>query len=355
MSVWMAAPPEVHSALLNTGAGAGPMLAAAAAWASLSAHYASAAEELTMVEGAVQAGAWQGPSAESYVSAHLPYVAWLTQASADGAAMAAQHQSAAAAYVSAVAAMPPLAELAVNHTTHTALVATNFFGINTIPITLNEADYMRMWIQAATTMSAYQAGCAAALAAAPTTAPPPVLVKPGTGALDPALTTAQVAIPMGGIWELLLAIIAQTLAMLGQALRVALEFIAQAITWIWATMQPWLTGAYYLPLAAAASTAPLVTAISTAPLATAASTAHVVLATEGVVNATRTPANRPTGFGDVAIINPDLLPIDEVALNDIPLNEPQTLGGPFDDLEDVEDDIGNDESSDSDITDGELY
>lgn len=237
--IWMALPPEVHSTLLSSGAGAGTLLAAADAWAALSSEYATAAAELTTILGAVQAGSWDGQTATRYLAAHAPYLAWLMQAGANSASAAAQLQTAAGSYTAALAAMPTVAELAANRATLGVLVATNFFGINAIPIAVTEADYIRMWLQAATTMSVYQAVSAASVAATPQTVPAPSVLEPGVGEAGSAAFTDPIEEWLSGsehfssMYRMLKRVLSDPLGTLYQVVvDFATDPAAAATTWL---------------------------------------------------------------------------------------------------------------------------
>ncbi|MCV7340836.1 PPE family protein [Mycobacterium haemophilum] len=240
--VWAAVPPEESSALLSTGPGADPLLTAAEAQRSLSTQYASAAEELGAALTGVQSEAWRGRSAERYLAAHLPYQAWLTQTSVDSAEAAAQHEVVATAYMSALETMPTVGELAANHATHAALASTNFFGANTIPIAANEADYERMWTQAATTMEVYETVATAALLTVPPIAPAPPIVQLGVAAANNVGAIAAqdgVIAVIGDIWGLLVAtwylfvqIVRIIGLMMGYLVQALVNLLFFAILWL---------------------------------------------------------------------------------------------------------------------------
>ncbi len=154
---WHALPPEVNTARLMAGAGPAPMLAAAMGWEALAAALEGQSAELAVRLSAL-GEAWTGGSSDKAISAAKPMITWLQTAAQQAQMRATRATAQAGAYTTALAATPSLIEIATNHITTAVLMATNFFGINTMPIGFNEMDYfVRMWTQAAVAMDVYEA------------------------------------------------------------------------------------------------------------------------------------------------------------------------------------------------------
>jgi PPE-repeat protein len=167
-----ALPPEVHSALMYTGPGAGPMLAAAAAWDQLATNLRSTAASYRSEITGLVAESWQGPSSMSMESATAPYVAWISATAAQCEHVASQAKAAASAYETAFAMTVPPPVIAANRTQRATLVATNLLGQHTAAIAATEAHYGQMWAQNAATMYGYAAHSAAASNLTPFVPPP---------------------------------------------------------------------------------------------------------------------------------------------------------------------------------------
>ncbi|OAR20472.1 hypothetical protein A8144_02285 [Mycobacterium leprae 3125609] len=176
-TVWMTSPPAVHSVSLSSGAGPGLLLATAAAWSKLNTAYSPFAAD---------------PNA--FLAVSVP--GYPAQAAVG---LTTQHEKTASAVcTSAVAVMPMLVELAVNRIIRGVLVSAKFFGVNAIPIALNDADYPRMWVQATATMATYQVAIVAVLASAPRIISASVVLNPGVG----EVVSATANDPVSWIWQL---------------------------------------------------------------------------------------------------------------------------------------------------------
>ncbi len=182
-------PPEVNSGRMYSGPGAGPMLAAAAAWDALSFELRSAATgyEATIAELTRE---WSGPSATAMTTAAAPYLTWLHTTAAQAEQSAAQARAAAGAYASAFATTVPPPVIAANRSQLLTLIATNFFGQNTAAIAATEAHYAQMWAQDATAMYTYAADAATAAVLQPFAAPPQTADPAAAAVSDSALLGA---------------------------------------------------------------------------------------------------------------------------------------------------------------------
>lgn len=118
-----ALPPEVNSGRMYVGAGAGPMLAAAAAWDGLATElYIAAASYSSQISEVT--GMWMGPASASMASASAPYAAWLTATAAHAEQTAVQAKAAAGAYEAAFAMTVPPPVIAANRAQLMMLIAT---------------------------------------------------------------------------------------------------------------------------------------------------------------------------------------------------------------------------------------
>jgi PPE-repeat protein len=190
--IWHGMPPELNTARLMAGAGDAPMLQAAAGWEALAVFLETQADELAGSLAALSSS-WSGTASERAVSATMPMVVWLRTTALQAQKRAMQATSQASSYATAMATTPPIPEIEENHITHGVLEATNFLGVNTVPIGVNEADYfIRMWNQAAFAMDAYQAETVANTLFEPIPPMTPIVI-PGVGETTVGTALGQIA------------------------------------------------------------------------------------------------------------------------------------------------------------------
>jgi PPE-repeat protein len=166
-----ALPPEINSARMYAGAGATPMMAAAAAWNSLAAELSTTATSFESVITQLAAEQWMGPASLAMVAAAQPFVAWFNYTAEATALAGSQATASAAAFETAFAMTVPPAAVAANRALLAQLVATNVLGQNTPAIAATEAQYGEMWAQDALAMYGYAAASAVAGKLTPLTAP----------------------------------------------------------------------------------------------------------------------------------------------------------------------------------------
>jgi PPE-repeat protein len=184
-----ARPPEVNSTMMYSGAGAGPMMAAASTFGTLSSELstnAAAYESIIQQLGSE----WTGTSSTAMATSAQQSINWLNTTSVQLQEAAAKATASAAAYEAAFSATIPPPVVAANRAQLAALVATNILGQNTPAIALTEAMYGEFWAQDATALTTYAANAATAAQVTPLTEPTPTSNLGGTGAQAAAVSSA---------------------------------------------------------------------------------------------------------------------------------------------------------------------
>ena len=197
MDFW--APPEITSALIHSGPGAGSLLTAANVWRQLAIELQQTAADYASIVAGIS---WQGPSAMAMTLSTIPYVGWMHTTAAQAAQMSMAATTMASSFVATEAAVVHPSVVTANRTWLAHLLATNFFGINFPAIAATEAQYMQMWADNTTAMLGYHASRMQTMTLKAFTPPPATTNPTGMAAQSAAATSAQaINLPTDPIFE----------------------------------------------------------------------------------------------------------------------------------------------------------
>ncbi|MEE2852400.1 MAG: PPE family protein [Actinomycetota bacterium] len=299
-------PPEINSALIVGGPGAGPLFEAASAWDGLAAELSSSASSFNTVISDLASGPWLGPSSTSMTAAAAPYVEWLLLAAAQAEVAALQARMAALAYEGALVATVPLPAVLANRTRLLVLIATNFLGVNTAAIAQTELEYVEMWAQDVAAMLGYQAGAQSMAQALPNFGVPPAALGEGAPSADVADLAGLVTAPLNFASQFF-----QGLSSLGTAFTSQLQSVFSALSPAISSLTSLLSSTPVAGLTTAAQAAAYPATALMTPMATLAQSAGPAAAP------TPTPSPAPAFAGATSV----------------PLSAPHSAGSALTDLQ----------------------
>ena len=186
-------PPEITSALIHSGPGAGSLIEASAVWQQLSIELEESVGSYSSVLSLLTAD-WRGPSSMAMAKAVEPYLAWLRTTAQQCEQVGSSVRAVVAAFELTHFTVVQPAVVSANRTRLAWLLATNFFGINLPAIAETEAEYVAMWVNNSVAMYRYAASSASAVVQQQFSLPP-VIVDPTGLATQANAVSAAVNLP----------------------------------------------------------------------------------------------------------------------------------------------------------------
>ncbi|HWT47464.1 MAG TPA: PPE family protein [Mycobacterium sp.] len=184
-------PPEISSALIHSGPGAGSLIEASAVWQQLGTEleeslpgYASVVSSLT--------AAWEGPSSMAMIQAVEPYLAWLRTTAQQCEQIGSSMEAVTAAFELARRTVFFPVHVTANRTRLAQLIATNWLGTNFVAIAETDARYEGMWVNNSAAIYHYAASAAQATRL-PQFSSPPAIASPTAAAAQASAVPAAAA------------------------------------------------------------------------------------------------------------------------------------------------------------------